>query len=218
MQVGIIGGSGAIGTALAARLGASGHTVVIGSRELARASDSADALIKKWPDRDLDVKSAENHLAAESETVIVATPWEVTIDAIVPLTASLDGKTVVSVVNPVVRIGGKIEPVVLPRGSMGATLQAALSGSNVAVAFNHFPAKELGDLNHELMADVLVCADSPDALETICGLVDGLPGLRAVRAGGLDKAGVIEAFTSVLIEVNRGYRTLVTPRLNGLDS
>ncbi len=48
------------------------------------------------------------------------------------------------------------------------------------------------------------------------GLIDGLPGLRGVDAGGLASALAIEALTPALLEVNRRYKTHAAIRVTGL--
>jgi predicted dinucleotide-binding enzyme len=49
MRIGILGGTGPAGSALAARLGSIGYTVVIGSRSRYRAMESRDALVASYP-------------------------------------------------------------------------------------------------------------------------------------------------------------------------
>ena len=47
-------------------------------------------------------------------------------------------------------------------------------------------------------------------------LIDRLPGLRGVDAGGLASALAIEALTPALLEVNRRYKTHAAVRITGL--
>ncbi|MGD0219972.1 MAG: NAD(P)-binding domain-containing protein [Acidimicrobiales bacterium] len=60
MDVGIIGGTGPAGRALGARLAAAGATVVLGSREPARATAAAQDVAARWPARDLAITGAAN--------------------------------------------------------------------------------------------------------------------------------------------------------------
>jgi len=73
------------------------------------------------------------------------------------------------------------------------------------------------DLDHPLDADVLVCAEERAAAREVIELVDRLPGLRGIDAGGLGSALAIEALTPALLEVNRRYKTHAAIRLTGLD-
>ena len=50
------------------------------------------------------------------------------------------------------------------RGSITAGVQAAVPESRVAGAFHHLPAHSLGDLDHVLESDVLICADHEEAV------------------------------------------------------
>ena len=61
----------------------------------------------------------------------------------------------------------------------------------VAGAFHHLPAHSLGDLDHVLESDVLICSDHPEATLTTAEIVTLIPGcrpldrmFRAERRGG----------------------------------
>ena len=51
MRIGIVGGTGPAGSALAARLADIGYEVVLGSRSKYRSMEVVDALIERWPQR-----------------------------------------------------------------------------------------------------------------------------------------------------------------------
>jgi hypothetical protein len=48
-------------------------------------------------------------------------------------------------------------------------------------------------------------------------LAERIPGVRAVDAGPLRLAHILEDWTAVLLSVNRGYRTSTGIRLSELD-
>jgi predicted dinucleotide-binding enzyme len=50
----------------------------------------------------------------------------------------------------------------------------------------------------------------------VIAIIDGLPGLRGVDAGGLSSALAIEALTPALLEVNRHYKVHAAIRVTGL--
>ena len=50
MRIGILGGTGPAGSALAARLASVGYEVVIGSRSKYRALEARDSQVEKWPE------------------------------------------------------------------------------------------------------------------------------------------------------------------------
>lgn len=217
MRIGILGGTGPAGRGVAARLAAAGNEVVIGSRDSGRAEEVATRVRDAWPDRQLAISGASNEDAAGSELVVVATPWEGTVSTIVPVAEALAGKVVVSMVNALVKEGREFLALMPPRGSVAASIQAALPNALVAVAFHHLPASDMERLTAPLEADVLVCSDNDEATRATVSLVDSIAGLRAVDAGSLAQAAPIEAFTAVLITVNVRHKAHSTVRLAGLD-
>ena len=76
MDIGIVGGTGPAGTALAARLASVGYTVYLGSRSKYRSMEAADGVLERWEDRELDIRAVDNESAADAEFIVLATPWE----------------------------------------------------------------------------------------------------------------------------------------------
>lgn len=216
MQVGIIGGTGPAGRALAARLAAHGSTVLLGSREQARGEEVAKELLDSVGRPELPITGVDNAAAAAAEIVVLATPWDGAVATAEQLASQLDGKVIISMVNALARVGREFQAIVPARGSIAASVQAVVPGAKVTAAFQHLPARELGDLKHDLESDVLVCGDDRDAVAATCALIDTVPGLRGVRAGSLASANPVEALTAVLLNVNIAYKTHVALRLPGL--
>lgn len=171
----------------------------------------------RWPDRDLALLGRENAEAAQADIVVVATPWDAAATTAASVGEHLADKVVISMANALTRLGKEFVPLVPGRGSIAAGVQAAVPAARVAGAFHHLPAHSLGDLDHALESDVLICADHPDAAETTAQLVAKVPGLRPVQAGSLAAAAPIESFTAVLLQVNVRYKTRAAIRLTGLD-
>jgi 8-hydroxy-5-deazaflavin:NADPH oxidoreductase len=218
VHVGIVGGTGPLGRGLTVRLASAGHYVTVGSRDGGRAEGVRRELTEAWPLRDLDIGAGENHAAAGAELVVMATPWEALITTARSLHDELQGKVVVCVANALARQGREFVALTPPRGSMAATLQAELPGALVAAACHHLPAHALEDLAQTLSADVLVCSDHEEATEATIALVGEIPGLRPLDAGSLSAAAPVEAFTSVLVNVNRRYKVEATLCLGGIDT
>ena len=217
MQIGVLGGTGPAGSGLAVRLASAGFDVIIGSRSKYRALEVVDRLQAKWADLDLPLTAGDNEGAASADVVVVATPWDaaaVTVSEVAPL---LRGKVVISMANALAKVGHEFQPLVPPRGSVAASVQAAVPKSLVAAAMHHVPAKELGDLRHPCESDVLVCSDHPSATATTIEIVAQLPDLRPLDAGELSNAAPIEAFAAVLLQINMKYKTRVAIRFTGLD-
>jgi NADPH-dependent F420 reductase len=201
---------------LAVRLAAAGHKVVIGSRDAERAQAVVAEAIAPWSGRNLEVTGAGNAEAAAAETVVVATPWDSAVVTVRSLADELAGKVVISMANALVKEGREMLPLIPPRGSMAAAVQAALPRSLVAASFHHLPASEMENLDSGLVADVLVCSDHPEATERTMSLIGDIDGLRPLDAGSLSQASAIEAFTAVCITLNIRHRVHSTLRLAGI--
>lgn len=218
MDVGIVGGTGPAGRALAARLASVGLKVVIGSRSAERAQEIVDGLHRKWPDRQLPLGAAVNAEAAGAPLVVLATPWDAAADTAASLRDELAGKVVVSMGNALAKIDGELQAVVPPGGSVAAGVQAAVPGALVSAAFHHLPARSLGDLERPASGDVLVCTDSPAALDATMDLIRRIPDLRPFAAGSLAAAAPVEAFTAVLLGLNARYKGRATLHLTGIEA
>ncbi len=218
MRIGILGGTGPAGRGLAVRLAAAGEEIVIGSRDGKRAEVVTEGLITSWPDHRLAITGASNEDTARCDLVVVATPWDAVVATVTPLAPALKGKVVVSMANAVVKEDREFLALVPPRGSVAASLQAALPGSLVSAAFHHLPASQMEKLTAPMAADVLVCSDHPDASAATVALADKVEGLRGVDAGSLSQATPIEAFTAVLITVNIRHKVHAAVQLAGLGA
>jgi NADPH-dependent F420 reductase len=217
MHIGVLGATGPAGSGLAVRLAASGFEVTIGSRSKYRALEVCDRLTDKWSDRHLALYSGDNSQAAEADVIVVATPWDAAASTVSEIAPKLKGKVVISMANALAKVGHEFQPLVPPRGSVAASVQAAVPQALVSAAMHHVPAKELGDIAHPVHSDVLVCSDHPSATATTIDIVRQLPDLRPIDAGELSNAAPIEAFAAVLLQVNMKYKTRVAIRFTGLD-
>lgn len=216
MRIGILGGTGPAGSGLAARLASIGYPAVIGSRSKYRAMEARDELLEKWPDLADLLESGDNEAAAACDLVVIATPWDSAATTAQEHATALRGKIVISMANALVRVGHEFQPLVPPRGSVAAHVQAAMPDCRVVAAFHHLPAKELGHLGAPIDSDVLICGDDPDAVREVSAIVEKIPGCRPLDAGELSNATAIEAFTAVLLQLNVRYRTRVAPKLTGI--
>jgi len=218
MRIGILGGTGPAGTALGARLASVGYEVVLGSRSRYRAMEARDVILARWPDRELVIDAGSNDDATEADLVVIATPWDSAATTAHEHAPSLEGKVVISMANALVRVGSEFQPLVPPRGSVAAHVQAAVPHCRVVAAFHHLPATELGHLDQPIESDVLICSDEPNAIKVVSEIVSAIPGCRPLDAGELSNATAIEAFTAVLLQLNVRYRTRVAPKLTGIRS
>ncbi|MGB0112115.1 MAG: NADPH-dependent F420 reductase, partial [Ilumatobacteraceae bacterium] len=199
MRIGILGGTGPAGSGLAARLASIGHTVVIGSRSKYRAMEVRDELVAKWPQLTDLLKAGDNAGAAACELIVIATPWDSAAGTAQENEAAMAGKVVVSMANALVRVNKEFQPLVTPRGSVAAHVQAAVPRCRIVAAFHHLPATELGHIDDPIDSDVLICGDDPAAVQIVSDIVEDFPGCRPLDAGELSNATAIEAFTAVLL-------------------
>ena len=216
VNIGVLGGTGPAGQAVSVQFAAIGLEVVLGSRSQERADETVAALNERWADRRLHLVPGENEAAAAADLVVAATPWDGLLPTIAPLADALAGKIVVSMANALTKWGKEMVPLLPPTGSVTVAVARALPGSRVVGAFHHLPAGPWSDLDHVMEADVMVCSDDRDAAAEVVALIDRLPGLRGVEAGGLGSALAIEALTPALLEVNRRYKTHAAIRITGL--
>ena len=76
MRIGILGGTGPAGSALAARLASIGYTAVIGSRSADRAVEIANEFTERFPQLQGRLSGGDNAAASACDLVVIATPWD----------------------------------------------------------------------------------------------------------------------------------------------
>jgi NADPH-dependent F420 reductase len=189
MKIAVIGGSGKMGTALAKHLSKK-NEIIIGSRDPARAKTAAKLIPGAVGTDYLEAAEA-------CDAAVFAVPFSA-IDEAVPLADALEGKLVISIINPVEREG---EDMIYPLeyGSAAEMLASILSESEVATAFNNIPQRMLEVEEHPVV-DVLVAASSKETYDKAAELVSSVPGFRPLYAGGLSNARLVEQLT--VIELN----------------
>lgn len=199
--IGIIGGTGDLGTGLARLWLKAGYSVVLGSRSREKAENAACALgAPRCP-----VRGDTNAGAARSSDIVVlAVPYahhDMTLDEI---RTELAGKVVVDAVVPLVP--PKVSIVQLPASGSPAVVAQRMLGPDVRVvaAFHHVGAKKL-QAGERADCDVLVFGDDAAAREQVMELASAVAS-RGVDGGALCNAVAAEALTSVLIAVNRRYK------------
>jgi len=218
MLIGIVGATGPAGSALGIRLASVGHEIILGSRSADRAEEVVAGIAATWAGRGLRITPADNLGAAGADVVVIATPWDAAWTTAKSVGELLDGKVVICMANALIRVGHEFQPLVPPRGSVAASVQAAVPGAKVVAALHHVPAKELADIDHPIESDVLICSDHADAKALTMDLIGQMPAMRPLDAGDLTYSAPIEAFTAVLLELNLRYRTRVAVKFTGIDT
>jgi len=213
--IAILGGTGPQGRGLALRFARAGVPVVIGSRDGAKAEETARAL---RAGSDLPVIGAANPVAAAAgDVVFIAVPWAAHEATLRSLTNELAGRIVVDLVNPLEFDKQGPKGLHVPEGSAAQQAQALLPSCRVVSGFHHISAKLLLDESTGVDTDILVCGDDLDAKQRVLDLAALIPGARALDAGPLRLAGWLEGLTAVLLSINRRYHTSAGIHLTRID-
>jgi NADPH-dependent F420 reductase len=214
--IGIIGGTGPLGTGLALRFAAAGLTVQVGSRDLERAGEVARRLNSILGAGATEVSGGRNQEVAAKPVVVVALPYDAVRETVLGLAPELAGKIVISTAVPMSFASGRPEPVRPEAGSAAEELAAICPGSRVVGAFHTVAAGQLLDLRERLDEDVLVSGDDREARKEVANLVQRLEGLRAVESGPLATCRYAEGLTPLLLRLNRLHHAQTGIRITGL--
>jgi NADPH-dependent F420 reductase len=202
--IAVIGGTGKEGKGLALRWAYAGHTVIIGSRDAARAEAAAsdlNAVLGKNVVRGLSNADA----AQLCEVAVLAVPHEAHHATLDLIKAGVQGKIVIDVTAPLDAVNKK-KVYRVPEGSAGAAAQQYL-GENVRVvsAFQNISYTHLSNVNEQLGCDVLVCGNDADAKRVVIALAKDA-GMAAFDAGPIENSVVAEGLTAVLININSAFK------------
>lgn len=213
----VVGGSGAEGSGLALRWAQAGYRVLLGSRGVERAEAKAkelNALLGK----DLIAGMINSQAAEKADISVLTVPYGAQLSTLKELKGALAGKILVDVTVPLVP--PKVSRVQLPEGGSAVVIAQGELGSDVRVvaAFQSVSAHHLLDLEHQVDCDVMVFGDDKDARQSVVELADAI-GLRGLHAGPLANSASAEALTSVLIFMNKHYKSPGTGiRITGLPN
>jgi hypothetical protein len=212
--IGIIGGTGPEGKGLAARFARAGMEVLIGSRSAERGEEAAADVRERAGG---NVRGATNADAAKAaEIVVVTLPYSGQADTLPALKDDIGSRIVVSTVVPMQFSPGKVEMLTLDDGSAAQEAQRLLPDARVVGAYQNLAARKLFDVEHELDGDVIVCSDDKEALREIIWLTEQIPGLRGVNGGPLAASHYVEGITTLLVHINRNYKTETSVRIVGV--
>lgn len=217
--IAVIGGTGPQGMGLALRWARAGETVIIGSRDAARAEHAAET-IRQRAGANAKVSGMENSAAcAASDLLMLTVPFEgqaallkqlktairpgsILIDATVPLAASVGGRAS--------RMLG-----VWQGSAAQQTVELAPKGVSVVAAFQNVSA-ELLNSDDDVDCDVIVCSDDPHASEIAMELAAKIARVRAIDGGKLENARIVEQITALLIGLNIRHKGHGGVRITGL--
>jgi NADPH-dependent F420 reductase len=208
MQIGVVGGTGDLGRALALRFAQAGLHVRIGSRDAAKAKDAVAELVSTTSSIAELIASGTNlDVVAACEFLVLAVPWSAHESTVRELAPQLSGKVVVDCVNPLGFDERGPFALAVREGSAAEQAQALAPEATVVAAFHHVSAPYLVDLTHSSIdLDVLVLGDDRKAVASVIALAEVIPGVRGIAAGRLRNSYQVEALTANLIAINRRYK------------
>ncbi len=203
VKIAVLGGTGKEGSGLAMRWAMKGYDVVIGSRDAAKAiARAAELNAQMGGDYLTGMGNAE--AAVWSDVAVLSVPYPAHQATLSGLKEQLSGKIMIDLTVPLQP--PKVRTVFLPEGKAAALEAQAILGESVKVvaAFQNVSSEQLGDPNHTVDCDVLVCGSDAEAKATVLKLVEAT-GMRGVDAGSLANAVAVEALTPVLLYINKAY-------------
>jgi 8-hydroxy-5-deazaflavin:NADPH oxidoreductase len=207
VNIGFLGGTGIEGKGLALRFASAEVPVVLGSRSEDRARSTA-AAYNALLGRETISGCANRDMLAQCEIVFLTVPYGSAVDAVESCREYLrPHHLLVDVTVPIRFESGRPEFVELESGS-NAELIARHVPEDVgfAGAFKTIPAHVLAELGTDLRCDVFVCGDRESARETVIRAATAIPHLRALDAGPLRMARVLERMTFLAVSLNRRYK------------
>jgi NADPH-dependent F420 reductase len=205
VSIAIVGGTGDEGRGLARRWALAGEQVIIGSRDGERARKVAAELAAGIGPQ-ARITGAENSEAvACAETVVLTVPFAAHAETLKKLKPAFRPNTVLidATVPLAAQVGGRSTRVLgVWQGSAAQqTAELLPAGVALAAAFHNISASLLeGDQAVE--CDVLVCSDDERARKVVFDLAHKIPGVRAIDAGRLENARIVEQLTALLIGIN----------------
>ena len=206
MRVGILGGTGDFGRALAVRLVEAGVDVVVGSRDAEKAAATAAELGAVAGRTNADA-------ARDCQIAVLAVNASAALDTARDLAAAL-GTTPLLCVAAELSFGKDGVKPTTEALSLAERVQAVVRAP-VAAGLHSLGARNLGgdDAPEE---DTLVCGDDADAKALAIELAGKLVSGRAIDAGPLASARALEGLTAVIININKKYKAHAGVTIAGL--
>jgi len=191
MRIALVGGTGALGTGLAARWGEK-HEVLLGSRSLDRAKAASDKVRSIMADLNIKANVApyENYHAIDrAEVVVLCIAYEQAMAAVRQLIAGFKNQVVISPLSPMMPINEVFQYIRPREGSAAMQLcQALPKETEVVSAFQGLPASKLLDVRRSINFDVPVFTDSGSARKKTFDLIRDIKYLRPLYGGPLELA------------------------------
>lgn len=218
--IGIVGGTGDLGPALAIHL-ARKQEVLLGSRIKSKAESVIKDILREKAGRDYleeHLRPADNHeVASLCDMILLTVPHEHAVHTVEGLASNLGGdKILISAVAPVRRSGDEFRVDFASEGkSISQEIANVVPQSvRVATAFQTVPANVLYK-EKPIASDVLVATDEYQVYQQVATVVSRIEGLRPLYLGSLSLSGEIERMTALLLNIGiRNRLKSPTPKFN----
>ena len=207
MKVGIIGGTGGMGKGFALRWSLN-HEVIIGSRDAARAAESALEYTNIAKESFGDIKGTISgndnvSVAKDSDVLILSIPYE-NIDSVcsVILPEVKDTCVIVSPIVPMTKTDVGFECVSIKDNkpfSYKLVSNHMKDKSKLVSAFHVISEKKLINPTLELDYDIFVCGDDKESVQVVNTLIDEIKGLRSIYLGPIELSYLAEMSTPLLL-------------------
>ena len=216
-MLGFLGGTGEEGKGLAFRLALAGESVMIGSRDEARAVEAA-AEVNDLLGKQVAIGANNMQTAEESDIVFVTVPYSAQAMLLGDVGQYLRSKIVIDVIAPMSFVRGVgAQAINIESGSAAEEAQELVPESFVVSAFQNVSAAELVLPNIPMVGDVLVCGDDKDSKQRVMELVCLIDKLKPVDGGMLFNSKYVEQITPLLVNINRLYKTHSGIHITGLE-
>jgi NADPH-dependent F420 reductase len=205
LKVSIVGGTGAFGRALAARLRDLEFDVAVGSRDQQRGWERAV---------ELGVRGGSNEeIVKDADLIVLAVRSNATLDTARELAEAIGQTPVLCVASDLLFTEQGILPGREERSlaeELAETIEAPVASGLQSLSAVGLAANDVPD------QDALIAGDDPRAKEPALELAGKLVGGRAFDAGPLANSRALEAMTAVILNVNKRYRVHAGLKLTGL--
>ena len=205
MKVSIVGGTGAFGRALAARLRDLEFDVAVGSRDQQRGWERAV---------ELGVRGGSNgEIVKDADLIVLAVRSNATLDTARELAEAIGQTPVLCVASDLLFTEQGILPGREERSlaeELAETIEAPVASGLQSLSAVGLAANDVPD------QDALIAGDDPRAKEPALELAGKLVGGRAFDAGPLANSRALEAMTAVILNINKRYRVHAGLKLTGL--
>ncbi|HXG35418.1 MAG TPA: NADPH-dependent F420 reductase, partial [Dehalococcoidia bacterium] len=180
-----------------------------------RANQAAAKVKEKEPNA--RVQGMSNASAAEkAEIIFLAVPFSAHRETLLSLTEAIGDKVLVDVVVPLEFAEDGPHALLVEEGSMAQQARLLVPRAKVVSAFHHLDARKLQDISKPMQGDVIVCADHKGAKKTVMEQAEKIEYIRALDGGGLGNAHYLEAWTAMLVHLNRIYKARTGIRITGI--